>query len=90
MVPETIKRLPLALDKNLWQVKTNAEKDENSPLPSERIKCDAKGKPPQQFEVREKVKRASRAILLQELGHVNPALHPERARSSKRVDEEHE
>lgn len=78
------------LDKHFWQIQSNTEEDKNGPLPSEGVECDTEGEPPEQLEVSKEVKRTSWAVLLEELCHVNPALHPERARAREGVNQEHE
>lgn len=74
----------------LGQRVPEAEEDEEGPLPAEGVDGDAEGEPPEQLEVGEEVEGAGRGRRFQDLGHVDPALHPERGRPRQRVDEEHE
>ena len=72
------------------QCASNAEKHKECPLPSERVDHNAKHEPVNQLRVSEEVKGSGRRTTLDELGHVNPFLHPTFSWPCERVDEEHE
>ncbi|TKW51861.1 hypothetical protein CTA1_1114 [Colletotrichum tanaceti] len=80
----------LDLDHSLRQHEAQPEKDEKRPLPPERVEGDAEGEPPEKLEVGEEVKGAHGRRRLEQLGHLDPRLHPERMGPRHRVDEEHE
>jgi len=87
---DTISQLVLFLHNRHRQTQSDTREDEHSPLPTERIDGDAEREPPYQLAVREEVKRARRAARLDELGHVDPALHPVRRGPRQGVEEEHQ
>ena len=72
------------------QCASNAEKHKERPLPSKRVDHNAKHEPVNQLRVREEVKGSGRRTTLDELGHVDPFLHPTFSWPGERVDEEHE
>ncbi|KAI6772842.1 hypothetical protein HG530_003800 [Fusarium avenaceum] len=75
---------------SLGQSKANTKEHKDGPFPSEWIDNDTEEEPPDKLQIRKEVKSASWAGNLEHLGHVNPALHPERTRTRKRVHEKHE
>ena len=76
---------------NLQRQRTaHTAEDEERPLPPERIDDDAEDEPVDQFGVGEEVEGSGRGATLEELGHVDPPLHPLWSRPRERVDEEHE
>ena len=76
---------------NLQRQRTaHTEEDEECPLPPERIDHDAEDEPVDQLGVSEEVEGSGRRTTLDELGHVDPPLHPNWSRPRERIDEEHE
>lgn len=90
MVPITVGNPLLLTNHGLGQPETYTEEDKDCPLPSEWVEGNAKQKPPEQLKICEKVKSTRGAAQLQHLCHVDPTLHPPRARAGKGVHEKHE
>lgn len=73
-----------------WQRAPDAEEHKERPLPPKGVDGDAEHEPVSQLRVCEEVEGSGWRAAFDELGHVDPFLHPEFLWPGKRVHEEHE
>lgn len=88
--PEPVPNRVLSLNNAQGQCASNAGEHEEGPLPSERIDDNAEYEPVHQLRVCKEIQGSGWRTTLDELGHVDPSLHPFLLWPGERVDKEHE
>ena len=88
--PQSVPNRILFLHDLERQCTPNAEKHKECPLPPKGVDHYAEHEPVNQLGVSKEVKGSGRRTTLDELGHVDPFLHPTFSWPCERVDEEHE
>ena len=66
----------LAPDDAAREGEAEAKKHKNAPLPAERVESDAEDEPPDELQIREKIKSPRGRRGFQGARHVDPAPHP--------------
>lgn len=88
--PQSIPNRILSSHNPQRQRSPDAEEHKERPLPPKGVDGDTEDEPVRQLGVSEEVEGSGRRTAFDELGHVDPFLHPEFLWPCERVDEEHE